>query len=327
MLLSLLLSYGSFFAVSAESENVVSNGRPISSLSGWSTPSPIFVSLGFISGSSSYLYAVPTASGRTTGIQLDYSDFTLMSDIMYNFELDIELFYFAQNSTIEISIISSDSQNSIFNRTFTVNPSGSSIRNKYTLEFACPVSGSYSFSVYSFSAGFGNYIPSYGGVRIYDLYIEKEKSDETKAIEKQTEEQKGMFEKLLQGIKDFFTGLFLPSDEFFDNYLNEWNDWMGERFGALYFPFEVLFKFLNRLLTFTPPENPTIVWPEIVLPMPDAVHEDVKIMDRMSFTFDFLTTQPWQMLYGLYKSMIWCIFGYNLVKLCQTKLDAIMSGG
>jgi len=198
-----LIALFSFPASAAEPVNLIKNGRPITSLSGWSSPSlSSLISLGFTPGSSSHLYALPTASGRTTGIQLDYSDFTLMSDIMYNFELDIELCYFAQNSTIEISVISSDSQNSIFNRTFTVNPSGSSLsRNKYTLEFACPVSGIYSFSVYSLSTGFGNYIPSYGGVRIYDLFISPQNyhNPYKDAVEGQFEDGADVMEGILGG--------------------------------------------------------------------------------------------------------------------------------
>lgn len=53
---------------------------------------------------------------------------------------------------------------------------------------------------------------------------------------------KKLIELLLNGLKS----LFVPSDDFFPNWFNDFNKWLGDRFGILYFPIEIILDFLNR---------------------------------------------------------------------------------
>lgn len=53
---------------------------------------------------------------------------------------------------------------------------------------------------------------------------------------------KKLIDLLIEGLKS----LFVPSDDFFSNWFDDFNEWLGDRFGILYFPVEIVLDFLNR---------------------------------------------------------------------------------
>ena len=52
-----------------------------------------------------------------------------------------------------------------------------------------------------------------------------------------------LVELFIEGLK----GLFVPSDDFFMNWINDMNDWLSVRLGALYYPVDLVTDFLNRI--------------------------------------------------------------------------------
>ena len=86
-------------------------------------------------------------------------------------------------------------------------------------------------------------------------------SSNTNAINTQTQEIQSMHEtsrSILQTIIDLPTNLvnaflnmlrslFIPSDDFFTNWLDDLNTYFGDTFGILYYPFELLINFLNKI--------------------------------------------------------------------------------
>ncbi len=53
--------------------------------------------------------------------------------------------------------------------------------------------------------------------------------------------------KLLELMANLIKSLFIPSDDFFTNWINNMNDWLSDRLGALYYPVDLVVDFLNRI--------------------------------------------------------------------------------
>lgn len=90
--------------------------------------------------------------------------------------------------------------------------------------------------------------------------------DQTEAIKEGNETNKGIWEsiksiinfinplsedffvyKLIDLLIDALKSLFVPSDDFFTNWIEDLNTYFGDKFGILYFPLECVIDFLNRI--------------------------------------------------------------------------------
>lgn len=90
--------------------------------------------------------------------------------------------------------------------------------------------------------------------------------EQTNAIKENNETNKNIFEKILEVLsyinplsENFFVyklielllealkSLFIPHDGFFNEWLDDLNSYFGDAFGILYYPFELLIDFLNRV--------------------------------------------------------------------------------
>ena len=160
-------------------------------------------------------------------------------------------------------------------------------------------------------------------------------------MQNQTEQQKGFFErlgdrigeffeKLLSGIIDGLKKLFIPepvidpetgqSVDYFTYYFDQWDKWMSDHFGVLYFPFAILFDTLDHVLSFTPPANPTITFPKLEI-MGQTLLEPI-VYDFKTFDMPWLNTA-----HDLYLFAVDALIGFWLVKLAYKKLTEIMGGG
>lgn len=152
------------------------------------------------------------------------------------------------------------------------------------------------------------------------------------ATEKQTEEHRGMFERLgdrisgffdnlLSGILDGLKGLIIPDDGYFDQYFADWDAWMEDHFGALYYPFDLILDVLNRFLTLEVPETPSIVFPTL------QVGETV-LLEAQTYTFfGEGSLSALNGLYQTYRMVVTAIFVFALSNLAWRKLNSIMGGG
>lgn len=152
--------------------------------------------------------------------------------------------------------------------------------------------------------------------------IDNQNENTDRIIENQnenTEKVGGFFDNLLNGILEGLKNLFIPSQEKFDSFFTSLNEWMDEHFGFLYYPFSVLIDFLNRLLTFTPPDNPTITFPALTV-------GEYTLLEAHEYN---LTTEAlpgasqWRQWYVIGVN---CIIGFWLVNLARKKLASIMGG-
>lgn len=53
--------------------------------------------------------------------------------------------------------------------------------------------------------------------------------------------------KLIELLINAIKALFIPSDDFFVSWINNMNDWLSNRLGALYYPVDLVVNFLERM--------------------------------------------------------------------------------
>lgn len=128
----------------------------------------------------------------------------------------------------------------------------------------------------------------------------------------------GFFVKLVEDIK----GFFIPSDEFWEEYYVKWESWFEEHFGALYQVMAFSTECIQKLLTYSPNDKPSITLPALDLPILGTTHH---LMDEQVYTFDILYEQPWSTLYGFYKSLVWVFAFFALYKLIESTYEGIVN--
>lgn len=138
-------------------------------------------------------------------------------------------------------------------------------------------------------------------------------------IDEQTEEQKNMFQRLLDGILNGLKSLFIPSDDFFQNYLSEMNQWLSDHFGALYYPIDLFIDVCGRLLNLEVPENPSITLPAF------QVGETVLLPAQM-YSFDMSALPALGEIHSFYLTVVDVIIALWLCGLAAVKLKSIMGG-
>lgn len=137
----------------------------------------------------------------------------------------------------------------------------------------------------------------------------------------------GFFEKLVEDIK----GLFIPSDGYFDTYQAEFQTYFKERFGLLYEIPELVISLFTKILNFNPQESGyMITFPAIEIPVlhEDGVWRTERLSGPKDFTFSFiLNTEPFNLFYDIYISIIWLIYILLLINLIKNKANSVFKGG
>lgn len=112
--------------------------------------------------------------------------------------------------------------------------------------------------------------------------VDKEQQEEDKKIELQeelNETNKGIFEsikevlsyinpfsenffvyKLIELLVEAIKGLFFPSENFFNNWVSDMNDWLGDRLGILYYPVDLVVMFLEKIGEISENNSAVISW-------------------------------------------------------------------
>lgn len=139
-------------------------------------------------------------------------------------------------------------------------------------------------------------------------------------IDDQTEQQKGFFQGLLDGILNGIKSFFIPSGDFFTQYFDDWNTWMSDHFGILYYPLDLFIDLCNRLLHLSVPDDPTITFPALQV-------GDTTLLAAQTYTFDFSGLPSVDNLHNIYLTVVDVIVVIWLVNLAKNKLNEIMSGG
>lgn len=145
--------------------------------------------------------------------------------------------------------------------------------------------------------------------------IDNQTSATVEATEQQTSAIGGFFSNLFSSI----SALILPSQEYFSSFFSEFNDWMEEHFGALYYPIALIVDILERLADLPVSDQPSITLPGITI-------QGQKLWDDTTYTFDFSDGLGLQNLYQLYLTVVDCIIAISLVNLAKHKMEQIEKG-
>lgn len=166
--------------------------------------------------------------------------------------------------------------------------------------------------------------------------------NQTEAIKEQTETNKGMWESIKTILnllnpfsKDFFAyklvelflnmlkSLFIPSDDFFSNYIDELNQQFSDTFGILYYPIDLLIDFLNRVGSIN--ESSAI----ISVPQFDISFMGYQATVIPEYSFDFnsiLTNDTLKRLHDMYLVFVDILLWLGVVYLASNCIREIVGG-
>jgi len=307
--LLLFLCFVSLFVFSvnaSEPVNLIKNGKPITSTADWIPLSTNNLMFGY-SGTNS-IYMTCNKASSLYGMSIKSPTFQTKADTDYVFHADL-VFSNWSGASLTIEVVNGDRSKISYVRTENI------VNGTYEVvgEFV----GSSDTFVINMSASQYSALPSGASFQIHSAEV-YERNAVVDAIDKQTEEQKGMFAKLFENISNFFLGLFIPENGFFDNFFQELNTWFGDRFGFLYYPFEVIIEILGRFTNFTPPSVPQITIPQIEL-------DGQEYIPTQTYAFDFLATGIWHTIHQFYLAFMDCLIAFGLLNLASKKLNEVMT--
>lgn len=67
--------------------------------------------------------------------------------------------------------------------------------------------------------------------------------------------------KLIELLIDGLKALFIPSEDFFNNFATDMNEWLSERLGILYYPIDLVVSFLEKISELGDSKTAVIRWP------------------------------------------------------------------
>lgn len=165
----------------------------------------------------------------------------------------------------------------------------------------------------------------------------------TEAIEENTKTNKNILEKIVEVLSyinpfsDNFFGkklvdlildglksLFVPSDDFFTNWFDDLNSWLGDRFGILYFPVEIVLDFLNRVGGLAETTDYTLTIPSFKLSF--MGYEAVFFS---GYTYDFnelLVNETFKNIHTIYLTIVDVILYLCLIVLSYNTFVDVFGG-
>lgn len=118
--------------------------------------------------------------------------------------------------------------------------------------------------------------------------------------------------------------IFIPSDDFFTNWLDDLNTYFGDKFGILYYPFQLLIDFLNRVSQISDTTTAIISVPSFTL---SFMGNSVTIFEAMSFDFNsILVNETYNNIHTIYLTVVDIILWLSLVFLAKKCLNNIIGG-
>ena len=149
------------------------------------------------------------------------------------------------------------------------------------------------------------------------------------AINEQTEVNKNIFQQIIDLPKnlvlaflDMLKSLFIPEDEFFTDFFTQLSDFFGDRFGILYYPIDLVIKFLDRIVNLV---DGSVTSAVISIP-------DVKLLGVVlihSFEYDLyslLANDTMKTVHNIYLVVVDAILCLMLVRLASHVATDIFGG-
>ncbi len=127
-------------------------------------------------------------------------------------------------------------------------------------------------------------------------------------------------EKLINGIKS----LFVPEDDFFDSYKSQFIALLQNNLGFIYQSADFVTDILDQikvLLFDSQGRELKLIFPGVSF---DIAGYDVDLFSDMEVDFNFLGSGAFSTLYGIYKVILYVIFGVALVQYAMQVWDRTM---
>lgn len=166
---------------------------------------------------------------------------------------------------------------------------------------------------------------------------------QTEAIEENNKTNKNIFEKigeilsylnpfsenffaykLVELIIEGLKSLFVPSEDFFSNWLDDLNEYFGDTFGILYYPFELLVDFLNRVGKIAETDTAIISVPSFTLSFMDY---SATFFEDMSYDLNtILENETFKNIHDIYLIFTDIILWLGVIYLAGKMLRSIFGG-
>lgn len=124
--------------------------------------------------------------------------------------------------------------------------------------------------------------------------------------------------KIVELIGNLLKSLFVPSDEYFNNFFSDLKQWFSDRFGLLFYPFELIIDILNRITNINLSE-PKFNIPEIKEPSTGKI-----LFKAQNYNFnDLLSTNEFKIMHDIYFVIVDAIIIFALANLIKSKLKEV----
>lgn len=118
--------------------------------------------------------------------------------------------------------------------------------------------------------------------------------------------------------------IFIPSDDFFTNWLDDLNEYFGNAFGILYYPFELLISFLNRVNQINDTTSAIISIPEFKL---NFMGYEAVLFAGFTYNLnDILQNDTFNNLHTIYLTVVDILLWLSLVYLASNCLRNVIGG-
>lgn len=129
--------------------------------------------------------------------------------------------------------------------------------------------------------------------------------------------------KLIELLLDMLKSLFIPSENFFTNWIDDLNSYFGDVFGILYYPFELLIDFLNNISTINSSE-PVMNIPSFDI---DFMGYQATFLNGFSYNFnDLLVNDTFKNIHTIYLVIVDVILWFSVVYLASKCINNIVGG-
>lgn len=155
--------------------------------------------------------------------------------------------------------------------------------------------------------------------------------EQTEAIKENTETNKNIFQqiielpgKLIGLLLDALKSLFIPGDDFFTMWLDDLNKYFGDAFGILYYPFEILIDFLNRVQIINETTTAIIHIPEFRF---DFLGYEMILIPEYTFDFNsILINETYKNIHTIYLGVVDLILWLSVVYLASRCIKNVIGG-
>lgn len=132
------------------------------------------------------------------------------------------------------------------------------------------------------------------------------------------------FKELLDGILEGLKKLFIPEDDYFKNWFDDFKTYFEEKLGFIATPFTIIIDFVNSYLNLSSSNDIIIDVPDITVPN----FEENKIISATTFNWSqtLRSKQALNALWQLYLSFIDVYLILNFINLCENKYNRIFGG-